>query len=173
MGAFNTEATLQASPTIIPKIVAAIEEEFRNDGYDVKVDNMISGGAEISISKGDIFKAVLGMRTALKITLSPLFSGLKFEAGVGIFGQQAIPTVISMFFLWPVLLTQIWGMIKQANLDDKALEITRNVIALQSSSAPQVVESTCNTQNKRFCPHCGKLIELKDALFCDGCGSKL
>ena len=73
MGAFNTEATLQASPTIIPKIVAAIEEEFRNDGYNVKVDNMISGGAEISISKGDIFKAVLGMRTALKITL-PLYS---------------------------------------------------------------------------------------------------
>lgn len=173
MGAFNTVATLQASPTIIPKIVAAIEDEFRKDGYDVKVDNMISGGAEISISKGDIFKAVLGMRTALKITLSPLFSGLKFEAGVGIFGQQAIPTVISMFFLWPVLLTQIWGMIKQAKLDDKALEITQNIIALQSSSAPQEAENAGKTQKKRFCPHCGKLIELKDALFCDGCGSKL
>jgi hypothetical protein len=57
---------------------------------------------------------------------------IAFEAGVGIFGQQAIPTIISMFFFWPVLLTQIWGLIQQSNLDDKAAEIVEKVIASNS-----------------------------------------
>jgi hypothetical protein len=34
-----------------------------------------------------------------------------------------------MLFFWPVLLTQIWGLIQQSNLDDKAAEIVENVIA--------------------------------------------
>jgi hypothetical protein len=27
------------------------------------------------------------------------------EAGIGIFGQQAIPTLITMFVAWPVIIT--------------------------------------------------------------------
>lgn len=172
MGAFNTTAVLQASPEIIPDIVVAIEEGFRKDGYDVKVDNLISGGADISIAKGDVFKAVLGMKSALKITLYPSSGNIRFEAGVGIFGQQAIPTIISMFFLWPVLLTQIWGMIKQSRLDDRALEIAQDVISTKSVSVIQddTAKIACDS---RFCPHCGKQIEMKGARFCDGCGGKL
>lgn len=173
MGAFNTTAVLQASPEIIPEIVTAIEDEFRKDGYDVKVDNLISGGADISIAKGDLFKAVLGMKSALKITLYPSAGNIRFEAGVGIFGQQAIPTIISMFFLWPVILTQIWGIVRQSELDDRALEIAQNVVSTKSFSVIRKDDTAKIAYGTRFCPHCGRQIEMKDARFCDGCGSKL
>mgnify|MGYP003301652503 CR=1 FL=1 len=110
---------------MIPTIANRIQEEFLNDGYEVAMDALSSGGYDISITKGGVFKAVLGMKTALKVTLLPQGSNIHFEAGVGIWGQQAIPTVISMLFFWPVLITQILGMVEQSKLDDKALDIAK------------------------------------------------
>lgn len=128
MATFNTKQTLYASPSLIPDIAERIKEDFLRDGFEVSTDALSSGGYDISITKGGTFKAVLGMKTALKVTLLPLGGNINFEAGVGIWGQQAIPTIISMFFFWPVLLTQMWGMIEQSQLDDKALSIAQSVI---------------------------------------------
>ena len=122
MATFSTKKILYASSSLIPTIADRIREEFQNDGYEVAMDALSSGGYDISITKGGIFKAVLGMKTALKVTLLPQDNNIHFEAGVGIWGQQAIPTVISMLFFWPVLITQIWGMVEQSKLDDKALD---------------------------------------------------
>ena len=130
MAAFSTKRTLFCSTSLLPEMAGSLQEYSERDGYEVKVSELSTGGYDISITKGGVFKAVLGMKTALKITLTPLSDkSIAFEAGVGIFGQQAIPTIISMFFFWPVLLTQIWGLIQQSNLDDKAAEIVEKVIA--------------------------------------------
>ena len=99
MATFNTKKILYGSTSLIPTIANRIQEEFQNDGYEVTMDTLSSGGYDISITKGGVFKAVLGMKTALKVTLLPQGSNIHFEAGVGIWGQQAIPTVISMLFL--------------------------------------------------------------------------
>ena len=130
MSAFSTKRTLFCSTSLLPDMAGSLQEHFERDGYEVNVTELSTGGYDISITKGGVFKAVLGMKTALKITLTPTSSqSIAFEAGVGIWGQQAIPTVISMLFFWPVLLTQIWGLIQQSNLDDKAAEIVEKVIA--------------------------------------------
>lgn len=106
MGAFNTKTVLNGNPALIPAIADRICQVFAADGYEINRDNLISGGVDISVTKGGVFKAIVGMKTALKITLIPQDNSIFFEAGVGIFGQQALPTVISMLFFWPVLLTQ-------------------------------------------------------------------
>ena len=129
MATFNTKTTLYGSPSLIPDIANRIQAQFQCEGYEVTMDLLSSGGYDISITKGGVFKAVMGMKTALKVTLLPQGGNIYFEAGIGIWGQQAIPTVISMLFFWPVLLTQIWGLIQQSNLDDKAAEIVEKVIA--------------------------------------------
>ena len=166
MGTFSTKKILYGSTSLIPTIANRIQEEFQSDGYEVAMDALSSGGYDISITKGGLFKAVLGMKTALKVTLLPQSSSIHFEAGVGIWGQQAIPTVISMLFFWPVLLTQIWGMIEQSKLDDKALEIAEGVVYMNSntdaasaSSAGSKFWTSWGTQNAEsgsFCSGCGK-----------------
>ena len=113
MGTFSTKKTLYGPQSLIPQIAERIQEEFQNEGYTVKAEPLIGRGYDLSITKGGMFKAVLGMKTALKVTLLPQESNILFEAGVGIWGQQAIPTVISMLFFWPVLITQIWGIVEQ------------------------------------------------------------
>lgn len=128
MGVFNTKSNLRGDAKLIPAIADRICKEFKEDGYEGYREHLDEGGIDISLSKGDFFKSVLGMDTALKIRLIPAENAISFDAGIGIFGKQAIPTAISMFFVWPLILTHLWGMVQQSKLDDKALSIARSVI---------------------------------------------
>lgn len=165
MAAYSKKKLLQAHPSQIEAIAMAIKDDFEGDGYEVKIDSLISGGNDISITKGGLFKAVLGMRSALKVTLVPQTDGVLFEANVGIYGQQAIPAVISMFFFWPVLLTQIWGLIQQSALDDRALAVAEKSIEDSPKAAPLA-------NDYKFCTDCGTRVD-KSAKFCPECGNRL
>jgi len=165
MATYSKKKLLQAHPSQIKNIADAICLEFENDGFEVKVDDLISGGKDISITKGGIFKAVLGMRSALKVTLIPQPEGILFDANVGIYGQQAIPAVISMFIFWPVLLTQIWGLIEQSALDDRALAAAEKAVG-------NVPMATLQSNDFKFCTNCGTKMD-KSAKFCPECGHKI
>ena len=158
MGTFATKKILQGNPSLIPVIAEQIKTEFA-----VQIDNLLSGGVDISISKGGLFKAVLGLKSALKVSLIPKDNAIAFEAGIGIFGQQAIPTIISMLFFWPVLITQIWGIVQQSKLDDKALEIAEEVLKNRDS---------LDINGMVFCTNCGYR-NIKGAKFCSECGQAL
>ncbi len=168
MATFSTKQILYGSASLIPTIASRIQEEFQKEGYEVVVDALSSGGCDISITKGGLFKAVLGMKTALKVTLLPQGGNIHFEAGVGIWGQQAIPTIISMFFFWPVLITQVWGIIEQSKLDDKALEIANDILATNNNHHAHPTISDMG----RFCTSCGAQ-NADDSNFCCKCGKPL
>ena len=80
MAFFSTNKILYGAQPLISTIATHIKEVFQNDGYEVKVDELSSGAYDISISKGGIFKAILGMKTALKISLIPRSNDIYFEA---------------------------------------------------------------------------------------------
>lgn len=128
MGVFNTKAILKGDSKLMPAIADRICKEFKEEGYEGYRDYLGNGSIDISLAKGDFFKSILGMDTALKIRLEPQDNAISFDAGIGIFGKESIPTMISMLFMWPILLTQIWGLVKQSKIDDKALEIAESVI---------------------------------------------
>ena len=163
MPTFNKQKLLPATAVQIPAMAEAIRKEFAPEGFEVQIDTLMSGGRDISLTKGSLFKAVLGMRSALKITLTPQMDGVLFDARVGIFGQQAIPTVISMFFFWPVLITQIWGLVNQSQLDDRALAAAER--GMQNGASSLNVSSA----GTLFCTHCGTRMD-EDARFCSRCG---
>ena len=167
MAVFNTKEVLCGSASLIPVIANRIQEEFQNEGYEVAMDVLSSGGYDISITKGGVFKAVLGMKTALKVTLLPQDGSIQFEAGVGIWGQQAIPTIISMFLFWPVVIAQVWGLIQQSRLDDKALDVAKGVVMNNDNCEIVVSAEDCKS-----CEGCGTQND-GSANFCSGCGKPL
>lgn len=95
---------------------------MRYEGYEVDGVKLPSGEWDISIKKGDLFRAVLGLQTALKVVISPAAPHVYVKAGVGIFGQQAIPTILTVCVWWPFVIPQIWGMIRQSKLDKLVLD---------------------------------------------------
>lgn len=175
MGTFKSSKIIYAAPAIIPAITAEIVNTFRNEGYEVESQELISGGHDISITKGGTFKAVLGMKSALKVSVMPQGGNIYIEAGVGIFGQQAIPAIISMFFLWPVLLTQLWGMVQQSKLDEHAIDIAEAYIARnhhQSTTLIQPATHQTPPQSCKYCTSCGSP-QSQTANYCSACGAKL
>lgn len=52
MGAFNTKTELQGNPALIPAIADRICRDFAADGYEVTREDLISGGVDISVTKG-------------------------------------------------------------------------------------------------------------------------
>jgi membrane protease subunit (stomatin/prohibitin family) len=91
------------------------------------------------------------------------------EAGIGIFGQQAIPTLITMFVAWPVIITQTWGMVHTAILDDKVIQVAEASISRNYSH--QNIPDDTTFQNFKFCTNCGRAIA-GGAQFCFECGFK-
>lgn len=165
MATFSTTETLIGHPNAIPAMSKTICEYFESEGYSVKEEEGYTGGKEISITEDGMFKALLGLRTALKVSLQPLDETIGFKASAGIFGMQAIPTTITLLLCWPVLLTQIWGLIKQSRLDDKALMIAKSVLSKNNYSGEEYTYgSYCHhcgrgiPDGTKFCPHCGNLI---------------
>lgn len=128
MGAFTSKKILYGNVSKISCIAERIRDSFISEGYEVRIDNP-SVGEEIYITKGGLFKAALGLRSALKVTMRPTRDGnIAFEAGVSVVKQQLVPTLITVLVFSPVVIAQIWGMIKQSKLDEKALEIAEQVL---------------------------------------------
>lgn len=128
MGIFKTSKMLYGNPGLTRTIADEIASAFRSDGYDVDYVVSSNGWREISITKGGLFKRCLGMRTAMKVILYPYNGNIKFETEPGIFGNQVIPVILVASGLWIVLIPQIWGLIRQSKLDDKALKIAERIV---------------------------------------------
>jgi hypothetical protein len=168
MGTFKSSRIINGSPALIPQAGRDVMNYFLAEGYDVTGDSLISGGYDISVSKGNMFKSVLGMKSALKILIRPRAGQIAIEAGVGVFGQQALPSVITMLVFWPVLVTQIWGIVQQSKLDEKAVEVAEASIG-RNRTTEKVNPS--GTQNQKFCTNCGAP-NAEGAKFCGECGFK-
>jgi hypothetical protein len=162
MSIFQAAAMIPTEIQDLAPVVEDVQAHFSTLGFQVSVQPS-TGGSFISLSKGGVFKAVLGMKSALNITLARVSGGVTVNASVGIFGQQLLPSLISMFVAWPVLIPQIMGMVKQSKLDDEAVRVITESIRRH--------ETTIHTVAEGFCTACGATLPL-DAAFCSKCGAR-
>lgn len=150
MGAFSQKKIFEYKPDELEKVVEELTAHFEKKNYNFQYVSLVSGGYDISITKSNLFRNILGMQSALKIKVQPDYNKTLVDISVGIWGQQLIPTVISMFVFWPVLITQIWGLIKNAKLDDEIMQV------VEESLKRYCRESETVNANSVFCPKCGK-----------------
>jgi hypothetical protein len=136
MGTFNSSKTFPYFVDDIAPVAQDVMDHFKDQDFEVTETNISTGGVQVSIRKGGTFKAIIGMKTALNIKIEPVANGTTVDAGVGIFGQQAIPTAITLLVFWPVIIAQVWNMAHEANLDEEALGVAEESLKAHSSEAP-------------------------------------
>lgn len=122
MGLFKSTQLFYDVSAYADDVASSLMSTLRYSGYEVDGVKLPSGEWDISVKKGNLFKAVLGLQTALKILISPANPHVYVKAGVGIFGQQAIPAILTLCVWWPFAIPQIWGVIKQVKLDNLVME---------------------------------------------------
>lgn len=141
MGPFKSKKVIYGNPSRIPYIAEEIRKSFTADKYEVRIVDP-SLGNEIYITKGGMFKAALGLRSAMKVSMKPSRdSYIDFEASISIVKQQLIPTLITVCMFSPVVIAQIWGIIRQSKLDEKALEVAENIIYRNNKNIGRIYES--------------------------------
>ncbi len=171
MGTFNTKKLIETNLKNLETVSAVAAQHFTQKGYTVEVKQNPCG-CFISITKGGIFKAVLGLKTALNVTLTVVQAGVQVEATVGIFGQQLVPSLIMYFVAWPVLLTQISGLISQAKLDNETIAVIEQAIRdAEQQPADGVSSEVPHKGATIFCTQCGTQLAA-GAKFCSDCGHK-
>jgi hypothetical protein len=136
MGTFSSSRTVPYQVEDLSPVAQDVMRHFEQQDFEVSETRIPAGGVQVSIRKGGTFKAVIGLRSALNIKIQPLANGTKIEAGVGIFGQQAIPTAITLLVFWPVVVAQVWNMARESKLDDEALGVAEESLKAHSSEAP-------------------------------------
>jgi hypothetical protein len=143
---------------------------FRQQGYETTVQPTLTGGYDVSLTKGGLFKSVVGTKTALKIAITSGRNQTDVRVSVGIFGLQAIPSAISLFLFWPLLVTQIFGIVHQSHLDEEAISCVEE--GLKARAAQGSTAAAFPSSQQRFCVECGG-VNGPGALFCVKCGAKL
>lgn len=161
MSTFRSTKTIGTTLTDFGGVAKTVATKLEAEGYTVSVQETAEGYF-LSLSKGGVFKTISGMKTSLNVTMKKSPAGMLVEAGVGIFGQQALPTAISMLIFWPVLITQVVGMIQQSQLDDKVITMIEEAVKEEEASG---------TSATGFCHACGKQLPF-DSAFCPSCGAK-
>src|SRR5829696_400733 len=136
MGTFNSTKTFPYFVEDVAPVAQDVMRHFEQQDYEVTETNIPTGGVQVSIRRGGTFKAIIGLKSALNIRIEPVANGTTVDAGVGIFGQQAIPTAITLLVFWPVIIAQVWNMAQESNLDDEALRVAEESLKAHSSKAP-------------------------------------
>jgi hypothetical protein len=131
--AFNSSKTVPYVVDDLAPVAQDVMRHFEDQDYEVTETHLPSGGVQVSIRRGGTFKAIIGMKTALNIRIEPVEGGTQVDAGVGIFGQQAIPTIITALVFWPVIISQVWNMAQEAKLDEEALGVAEESLKAHAS----------------------------------------
>ena len=122
MAMFESTKFIPVTLKDLSPVADEVMEHFRKQGFEVIGLRTATGGWEISLTKGGVFKSLLGLRTALKIHIEPSESVTVVKTKVGLFGTQALPTTIAFLAFWPVLIPQVWGLVRQSKLDQEAID---------------------------------------------------
>jgi hypothetical protein len=134
MGTFNSSHTVPYHVEDLSPVAQDVMRHFEQQDYEVTETHIPAGGVQVSIRRGGTFKAIIGLKTALNVRIEPVANGTKVEAGVGIFGQQAIPTAVTLLVFWPVILAQVWNMAQEAKLDEEALGVAEQSLKAHSEA---------------------------------------
>lgn len=181
MGAFKSEREFNLVVDDLATVVKDVTEHFQIQGFEVSSERTLADGWQISLTKGGVFKSIVGLKSALKIDLEPGADRTIARASVGIFGQQAIPFAISMLVFWPVLITQIWGMVESSKLDEQALLAIQNSLKAHGRETAAIIAPATASEAtprspapaaKAFCTECGAPLPAQ-ARFCPACGVSL
>jgi len=142
LGTFNSSKTVPYVVDDLTPVAQELMSYFQAQDFETTETSLPAGGRQVSIRRGGTFKAIIGMKTALNIKLEPVEGGTQVDAGVGIFGQQAIPTIITALVFWPVIIAQVWNMAQEAKLDEEAIGVAEESLKAHASGAPSPIAQT-------------------------------
>ncbi len=160
MNLFQHTQVISVVAANLAPVANAVVRQFEDRGFTTHITTASAQCQEIGITQGGLFKAVLGLKTALRLKIETVGGATRIDAGIGLLESQGIPTAVSMLIFWPALVTQCWGLVKQHKLDQEAIAMIEAALREAAAAAAHFC-GQCGkptAEGSYFCPHCGQPI---------------
>src|ERR1700722_3421186 len=125
MNPFKSEKLIPISVPDLAPVAHELQAHFEQRRYQVECQLVLPGVWEVGVTRGGMFKAAMGLKSSMKVQLKGVDGGTMVQARVGIFGKQAIPTMVTMLVLWQMIFLQAWTLIRESALDDEAVRVVQ------------------------------------------------
>jgi hypothetical protein len=162
MSLLKASHVVPATVTDLAPVAHSVMKHFADLDYEVSGEQAGPQCWEVGIHKGGAFRAIVGMKVALRIRIETIGASTQVNAGIGLLESQGVSSAVSMLAFWPVLVTQTWGIVKQSKLDEEAIAVAEEALLALSKARGAV----------HFCHACGASVT-EIAAFCPACGVKV
>ena len=100
-------------------LISDLENWLSNEGYKTSRRSQGTQSTLIKVQSKAGWKQLIGMHVKLSIQLDCTGTRLQVATGEGVWIDKWIVFCISIFFLWPLMITSICGMASQQGLPEK------------------------------------------------------
>lgn len=115
----NNERKYKCDDTQYEDLVPALTAWLNQNNFDTQVLKTPEGKTLVQLSKHGGWRKAIGMSTALNVLLSHHGSALTVEVGAGRWIDKAAAGTISIFILWPLMVTAAIGTWNQIKMPEK------------------------------------------------------
>ncbi len=165
--------------------------------FEARIVDLPDGRKTVQARQPKSWRYILGMSSALNITLGTEGGKLVVETDAGQWAEKVAVGAVGVFILHPLLITMAYGTWKQMQLPEKVFEVieqyikerqgpasatripvqssgeltpVRDISETVSTPAPEDVSST--TPEETVCANCGEAAN-EESKYCDQCGARL
>jgi len=124
-----TEIRTFQAPGIDQRDVARkISSWLKINDFEAQIVDLPDGRITVQARQPKTWRYILGMSSALNITLDKKGDQLVVETGAGSWAEKFAVGAVGVFILHPLLITMAYGVWKQSQLPEKVFEVTEQYI---------------------------------------------
>jgi hypothetical protein len=109
-------------------VARKISSWLKINDFEAQIVDLPDGRITVQAHQPKSWRYILGMSSALNITLDKKGDQLVVETGAGSWAEKVAVGAVGIFILHPLLITMAYGVWKQSQLPEKVFEITEQYI---------------------------------------------
>lgn len=189
---FMADRRVYSAPGIdVRSLADAISNWFKARDFETQIMMAPGGGYMIQARQPSGWRSVLGLSSALLVTLIPKGDGLEVTTAAAKWADKVAVGAVGLV-IHPLLITAGYGAWKQSRLPDEIFEMISLYLprsaeqtipvtgpaagsTVQESTGPSrdaVVNTPASASSSASCPSCGHPAS-SGASYCSNCGAKL
>jgi hypothetical protein len=160
------------------ELAGVVSDWFQNQQFEVQTLEAPGDGLVVQARQPETWRSILGMSSALNVTMTPQGENLVVQMGAAKWVDKAAVGAVGVLLFWPALIPAAYGAWKQKQLPNEVFQLIDQYVATGQVpvAAPAPVKSptpaAAPAPSGLRCPSCGQTVR-EGAKFCDHCGAPL
>ncbi len=113
------ERSFRCPPAVFSDLLISLQKWLEENGFKQQRLSTEDGATVIQVEKRGGWKRVVGMSTALNISMHQVENTINVQIGAGRWADKAVVGAVSLVVLWPLAVTAGFGAWQQAKMPER------------------------------------------------------